>query len=317
MASRCTQGLGGKNDGAGRRSPVPDPYRRPWRDLLEHYGSWKTCEAIAGAVTRSLPHPRTLLLLGRYATEGSFQYVGRTTALSSTAGTAVAGLLAAGLCGHPYTGWSFSSFSAGWGSREQLDVTLMQPELVVEVGVDVARDASGRWRHQRAGTAPAPTSPPPTFPTWQRDVRFDVSRAVFEQFGERGARGGARATHRPGDRRNLCLESRGGLREPPALTQPLADGAYLKCGMVTPHRKRFRRDLLPGEEDDNAAHHKVGARAEHVIGRMKLQDSPRLPATQRRPPPRRPGPCPHAQPCPRIMARELRPAQSRPCTTPF
>ncbi|WP_329537216.1 ATP-dependent DNA ligase (plasmid) [Streptomyces sp. NBC_01450] len=23
----------------------------------------------------------------------------------------------------------------------------MEPELVVEVGVDVARDASGRWRH--------------------------------------------------------------------------------------------------------------------------------------------------------------------------
>ncbi|MEU7062035.1 ATP-dependent DNA ligase [Streptomyces sp. NPDC046197] len=41
-------------------------------------------------------------------------------------------------------GWSFS---AGWGSRETLDVTLVEPELVVEVGVDVARDASGRWRH--------------------------------------------------------------------------------------------------------------------------------------------------------------------------
>ncbi|MET8012821.1 ATP-dependent DNA ligase [Streptomyces sp. NPDC005271] len=39
------------------------------------------------------------------------------------------------------------SFSAGWGSRETLDVTLMEPELVVEVGVDVARDAYGRWRH--------------------------------------------------------------------------------------------------------------------------------------------------------------------------
>ncbi|MEW2290527.1 hypothetical protein [Streptomyces sp. NPDC047841] len=29
-------------------------------------------------------------------------------------------------------------------SREQLDVTLVEPQLVVEVGVDVARDACGR-----------------------------------------------------------------------------------------------------------------------------------------------------------------------------
>ncbi|MEV3854947.1 transposase family protein [Streptomyces sp. NPDC050095] len=49
----------------------------------------------------------------------------------------------------------------------------------------------------------------------------------------------------------------------------LADGAYLNCGMVTPHRKRPRRALLPGEEADNAAHRTVRARVEHVIGRMK------------------------------------------------
>ncbi|MFF7603160.1 hypothetical protein [Streptomyces mirabilis] len=45
--------------------------------------------------------------------------------------------------GHPWTGWSFSS---RWGTRETLNVTLVRPELVVEVGVDVTRDASGRWR---------------------------------------------------------------------------------------------------------------------------------------------------------------------------
>ncbi|MFF6918591.1 ATP-dependent DNA ligase [Streptomyces sp. NPDC012466] len=28
-----------------------------------------------------------------------------------------------------------------------MNVTLVEPELMVEVGVDVARDASGRWRH--------------------------------------------------------------------------------------------------------------------------------------------------------------------------
>ncbi|WP_256096177.1 hypothetical protein [Streptomyces sp. LUP30] len=35
----------------------------------------------------------------------------------------------------------------GGGSQEKLNVTLVEPELVAEVGVDVARDASGRWRH--------------------------------------------------------------------------------------------------------------------------------------------------------------------------
>lgn len=49
----------------------------------------------------------------------------------------------------------------------------------------------------------------------------------------------------------------------------LGDGAYLNCGMVVPHRKRPRRALLAGEEADNAAHRKVRARVEHVIGRMK------------------------------------------------
>ncbi|MFJ2746249.1 transposase family protein [Streptomyces sp. NPDC087440] len=49
----------------------------------------------------------------------------------------------------------------------------------------------------------------------------------------------------------------------------LGDGAYLNCGMAVPHRKRPRRPLLTGGEADNAAHRKVRARVEHVIGRMK------------------------------------------------
>ncbi|MFF0087766.1 hypothetical protein ACFYR1_50400 [Streptomyces canus] len=102
----------------------------------------ETTEAIVGAVTGSLTAPRSLLL-GRYD-DGRLQYTGRTTTLTRTASASVAGLLAPAQQGHPWTGWSFS---AGWGSRETLNVTLVEPELVVEVGVDVARDASGRWRH--------------------------------------------------------------------------------------------------------------------------------------------------------------------------
>ncbi|MDQ0904039.1 hypothetical protein QFZ22_000024 [Streptomyces canus] len=103
----------------------------------------ETAEAIVGAVTGSLTAPRGLLV-GRYDHDGRLQYTGRTTTLTRTASTAVAGQLASAQHGHPWTGWSFS---AGWGSRETLNVTLVEPDLVVEVGVDVARDAAGRWRH--------------------------------------------------------------------------------------------------------------------------------------------------------------------------
>ncbi len=40
-----------------------------------------------------------------------------------------------------------SARSPALRSQEKLNVTLVEPGLVVEVGVDVARDASGRWRH--------------------------------------------------------------------------------------------------------------------------------------------------------------------------
>ncbi|WP_235614041.1 ATP-dependent DNA ligase [Streptomyces olivochromogenes] len=121
---------------------LDDAYRPSVRGWQKHKVR-ETTEAIVGAVTDSPADPHTLLL-GRYDDQGRLQYVGRTTTLAQTAGTAVAGLLAPGRRGHPWTGWSFS---AGWGSKEKLNATLVEPELVVEVGVDVARDASGRWRH--------------------------------------------------------------------------------------------------------------------------------------------------------------------------
>ncbi|MEU3827975.1 cold shock domain-containing protein [Streptomyces sp. NPDC029080] len=45
--------------------------------------------------------------------------------------------------------------------RETLDVTVVEPELVVEVGVDVARDVSGRWRHPARLHRPLPRRRPP------------------------------------------------------------------------------------------------------------------------------------------------------------
>ncbi|MEU0038197.1 ATP-dependent DNA ligase [Streptomyces sp. NPDC006333] len=121
---------------------LDDPYRPAVRGWLK-YKVRETTEAIVGAITGSPAAPRTLLL-GRYDDQERLQYIGRTTSLPRAAGAAVAGLLTVARAGHPWTGWSFS---AGWGSRDALDVTLVEPELVVEVGADVARDTTGRWRH--------------------------------------------------------------------------------------------------------------------------------------------------------------------------
>jgi ATP-dependent DNA ligase len=115
------------------------PAVRGWRK----YKVRETEDAVVGAFTGPAAAPRTLLL-GRYDADGQLGYIGRSTTLPQTAGREVAALLAPAGDSHPWTGWSFS---AGWGSREQLHVTLVRPELVVEVGVDIARDAAGRWRH--------------------------------------------------------------------------------------------------------------------------------------------------------------------------
>ncbi|MFD6039645.1 hypothetical protein ACFWHF_34820 [Streptomyces griseoincarnatus] len=136
----------------------------------------ETTEAIVGAVTGSLTTPRSLLL-GRYDNHGRLQYTGRTTTLAQAASSAVAGLLASARRGHPWTGRPFCG-------RETLDVTLVEPELVVEVGVGVVRDTSGRWRdparlqRARLGLSPGgvpritalprrhPSSTAPTSPGW-------------------------------------------------------------------------------------------------------------------------------------------------------
>ncbi|MEU3094787.1 hypothetical protein ABZ690_08195 [Streptomyces sp. NPDC006967] len=96
-----------------------------------------------GGFTGPAAASRTLLL-GRFDVDGRLRHVGRSTTLPQASGRTIASLLVPAGDGHPWAGWSFS---AGWGSRESLHVTLVVPELVVEVGVDVARDRAGRWRH--------------------------------------------------------------------------------------------------------------------------------------------------------------------------
>ncbi|MFI0141888.1 ATP-dependent DNA ligase [Streptomyces luteogriseus] len=120
---------------------LDEPYLpvRSWRK----YKVRVTTEAIVGAVTGSLAAPRTVLL-GRYDRAGRLRYTGRSTTLSQAAGRALAELLRPPSAVHPWDGWTFS---AGWGTRRALDVHLVQADVVMEVAVDVARDAAGRWRH--------------------------------------------------------------------------------------------------------------------------------------------------------------------------
>ncbi|MFF0142363.1 hypothetical protein ACFYRN_38730 [Streptomyces sp. NPDC005227] len=134
---------------------LTEPYRPGARGWLK-YKPRETTEAIVGAITGTLSAPRTLLL-ARYDTSGDLQYVGRTTTLTTAASTSVAPLLTSAIGEHPWAGWTFS---AGWGSRETLDVTLVQPDVVGEVGVDVARDSAGRWRHPVRWHRPRPDLSP-------------------------------------------------------------------------------------------------------------------------------------------------------------
>ncbi|MFC9679033.1 hypothetical protein [Streptomyces sp. NPDC056948] len=102
-----------------------------------------TTEAVIGAVTGA-PAAPTTALLGRFDADGRLQYAGRTAALNLAVRQALAAELQPGAAAHPWTGWTFS---AGWGSREQLAVRLVEPVVVAEVAVDVSLDAAGRWRH--------------------------------------------------------------------------------------------------------------------------------------------------------------------------
>ncbi|MFJ3673329.1 hypothetical protein ACIPSE_43425 [Streptomyces sp. NPDC090106] len=105
---------------------------------------WTKCkarhteEALVGAVTGSLAAP-TSALLGRFNAGGQLRYVGRTTTLHTTVRRAPGDRLRAAGAGHP---WAGRSFTAGWGSRQQLAVHLVVPDTVIEVSADVARDGA-------------------------------------------------------------------------------------------------------------------------------------------------------------------------------
>lgn len=61
------------------------------------------------------------------------------------------------LCARPVEATTESP--VGWGTNETLNVNMVEPELVV-VGVDVARDSGGRWRHAARGHRARPDVAP-------------------------------------------------------------------------------------------------------------------------------------------------------------
>ncbi|WP_461712276.1 ATP-dependent DNA ligase [Streptomyces sp. DSM 41013] len=139
---------------------LTEPYR-PGARTWQKYKVRATADAIVGAVTGPAAAPGALLL-GQYDDGGVLRYIGRTTSLARATAAALAGLLTPADGEHPWTG---RRFTAAWGSRDVLDVTFVDPHLVVEVAVDVARDAAGRWRlpvqmHRARPDLPSRAVPP-------------------------------------------------------------------------------------------------------------------------------------------------------------
>ncbi|MFH9405316.1 hypothetical protein ACH4JS_37005 [Streptomyces sp. NPDC017638] len=66
------------------------------------------------------------------------------TLCPSTTDRALADLLLPPMGAHPWQGWTFS---AGWWAQRALDVVLVEPEVVLEVAVGVARDRAARRGH--------------------------------------------------------------------------------------------------------------------------------------------------------------------------
>ncbi|MFD4767206.1 ATP-dependent DNA ligase [Streptomyces niveus] len=133
------------------------PGVRGWRK----YRVRDTTEAVVGAVTGSLARPGSVLL-GRLDDRGRLRFVGRTVPLPATAARDLTPLLHPARSDHL---WRGREFSAGWGTRETLEVALVDPDLVAEVSADVSLDAAGRWRHPvrflRARPDMAPADVPP------------------------------------------------------------------------------------------------------------------------------------------------------------
>ncbi|WP_260475833.1 ATP-dependent DNA ligase [Streptomyces sp. WAC 06725] len=130
---------------AGIEGVVVKNLRQPYKPGVRGWSKVRTrhtTEAIIGAVTGTVDRPGSVLL-ARLDERQRMRFVGRSTPLTDALSRSVKVQLSPAAADHP---WRSRVFSAGWGSRETLQVTLVAPELVAEVSGDTAVDA-GRWRH--------------------------------------------------------------------------------------------------------------------------------------------------------------------------
>ncbi|MFB7468571.1 ATP-dependent DNA ligase [Streptomyces sp. NPDC056224] len=102
-----------------------------------------TTEAIIGAITGTPARPQ-LLILGHHDPTGRLRPIGRTVPLRPDAARELAEHLTPAATGHPWTG---AKFSSAWGTRDVLDTTLVQPDLVADISTDTSIDRGGVYRH--------------------------------------------------------------------------------------------------------------------------------------------------------------------------
>ncbi|MGW7522671.1 hypothetical protein [Streptomyces sp. NPDC054783] len=114
------------------------PGKRAWIKVR----SRTTSEGLIGGVAGALTAPSTLLL-ARYDAVGHLRLGARTTPLPTVVRRELAQRLHPAALDHP---WRGRRFSAGWGTRGELDYHPVRPDLVVEFLADTAVD-DGRYRH--------------------------------------------------------------------------------------------------------------------------------------------------------------------------
>ena len=123
---------------------LAQPYRPDSRAWLK-VKSRSTEEAIVGAVTGTLVRPGRLIL-GLPDADGSLVIAGGTGPLRPGQQRELAALLRPPAGDHPWPPELPAGRTGVFGGPRRLPVVLVEPELVVEVAADAAREYD-RWRH--------------------------------------------------------------------------------------------------------------------------------------------------------------------------
>ncbi|MGW3311469.1 hypothetical protein ACWDG9_33355 [Streptomyces sp. NPDC001073] len=98
---------------------------------------------VRGRHVTGTPTGPLTLLLARYDQAGNLRLIARTTPLTTAVRRDLGSRLHPAGAGHP---WRGRRFSAGWGTRGELQYEPVRPELLAEFLGDAAVD-DGRYRH--------------------------------------------------------------------------------------------------------------------------------------------------------------------------